>query len=312
MAENIFERVKNNPILTPNENSWENRAVFNCGTIFHEGKVHMLYRAIGGKNYVSVLGYASSDDGMNFVREYRDPVMKPSMDYEQGGCEDPRIMKIDGEIYLTYVALSSTRKNSIARTVLASTKDFSTFERIGIVTKRGVYNKDVVIFPEKIGGRYVMIHRPTYPTDKYHTEKPSMWLAFSDDLKKWSDDKLLLQPQEKWEWNRIGAGPPPVKVSEGWLQIYHGVDSEKIYRVGALLLDAREPSIILAKTKKPIFEPETNYEKIGDVPNVVFPTGTAEIDDKLYVYYGGADKFVCVAKAEIGKILDSMEEFSKR
>lgn len=119
----------------------------------------------------------------------------------------------------------------------------------------------------------------------------------------------MLKPREKWEESRIGAGTPPIKTNKGWIVIYHGADRKKVYRAGAILLDLSNPSTILAKTRKPILEPEMAYEKAGDVPNVVFPTGTAEIDGKLHVYYGGADKFICVARTEIGRILDSMEDF---
>jgi len=145
--------------------------------------------------------------------------------------------------------------------------------------------------------------------EKYGTVNPSMWLAFSDNLHEWSGDKILVRPEEEWERRKIGAGPPPIRTKDGWLVLYHGVDADFAYRAGAVLLDLNDPSNVIAKTKKPILEPKEPYELVGDVPNVVFPTGTAMLDNKLYVYYGAADKAIAVATAEIDDMLNSMEKF---
>ncbi len=305
-----LRRSKRNPILIPKSTSfWESKAVFNCAVIQHDGKIHMIYRAIGEyEHYISRLGYAVSEDGVNFTR-FDKPVMEPTVRYEQGGCEDPRLSKIEDKIYMTYVVLSfPQREKGIARTALASTKDFFEYDRYGIITPHEVDDKDVVLFPEKINGRYVMIHRPNWVGAKYGTAKPSMWLAYSDNLQEWSGDKILMQPVEEWEGRKVGVGSPPIKTKDGWLVLYHGVDVDFTYRAGAVLLALNDPLNVIAKTKRPLLEPRTPYEFVGDVPNVVFPSGTAILDNKLYVYYGGADKVICVARAALDDILDSLEK----
>lgn len=305
-----LKRFKHNPILIPDaSNFWESKAVFNCAATNHDGKVHMLYRAIGEyEHYISRLGYAVSEDGIHFKR-FDEPVMEPTVRYELGGCEDPRICIIDNKIYITYVVLSfPQREKGIARTALASTEDFLDYNKIGIITPHDVDDKDVVIFPEKIEGKYIMMHRPNWVGEKYGVAKPSMWLAYSDNLHDWGGDKVLLEPMEKWEERKIGVGPPPIKTKDGWLVLYHGVDTDFVYRAGAVLLDLHDPLNVIAKTRKPILEPKEPYEKVGDVPNVVFPTGTAMIDNKLYVYYGAADKVIAVAYGEIDELLDTMDE----
>lgn len=305
-----LKRSEHNPVLKPNKESfWESKAVFNCGTVNHDGKIHMLYRAIGEyDHYISRIGYAVSEDGINFKR-FNEPVIAPTVRYELGGCEDPRLTKIDDKIYVTYVVLSFPQKEKgIARTAIACTEDFLDYHKIGIVTPHDIDDKDVVLFPEKINGKYVMVHRPHWIGEKYGIEKPSMWLAYSDNLHDWGNDKLLAQPEQEWELRKIGAGPPPIKTKDGWLLLYHGVDQDFVYRAGAILLDLNNPLKVIARSKTPIMEPREPYELVGDVPNVVFPTGVAMLDDKLYIYYGAADKVIALAIAEINEILDSMEK----
>ncbi len=313
----IFKRYKKNPILKPKRNSkWEKEAVFNPAAIYHQGKVHLLYRAIGEhENYISRLGYAISEDGFNFKRVSKRPIFFPRRGYEKGAIEDPRLIKIKNKIFMTYVALGVAPNNrpkpgigmlkQIPRTALASTKDFKKWYRHGILTPEGSDERDVVLFPEKINNRFVLIHRPyNWIGKQYGTMVPAMWIAYSRNLKNWHGHNLLMKPEENWEETKIGAGPPPIKTEAGWLLIYHGKDTKGIYRVGAVLLDLKNPEKIIARTTQPIFEPKENWEKEGDTPNVVFPEGLVVIEDKLFIYYGAADKVIGVATTSLSKLLD--------
>lgn len=370
-----LKRHKQNPVLEPNEkNPWESRAVFNCGAVYKNGLVYLVYRAVGEYDdyfqyhlnfyNISRLGLAVLNrEGV--VLERRDkPIFEPSELYEMGTCEDPRITGIDGRFYLTYVALPEPpgRGVGLVRTALASTDDFISFERHGIITPEGADDKDTVLFPEKINGKYVMLHRPhnwtktdtyekdgrlylfvsrEYPPDvkeriiewpleekpETFPEKPSIWIAYSDNLRDWSGHKVLLEPAEKWESQKTGAGPPPIKTDRGWLLIYHGVEKipenprfrrhdglnegkiyTNIYRAGAALLDLNDPSRVIARTKEPILEPEEDYEVFGDIPNVVFPEGMVVIDGTLNVYYGAADKRCCLATCNLDELVDDLIE----
>lgn len=313
-----LKRYEKNPILKPQkENPWESQAVFNPGAIYKNGKVHLLYRAIGEyENYISRLGYAISIDGFNFKRMSAKPVLEPNEKYGKWAIEDPRIFELEGKIYITYVVLTkpARTKGQIAQTILISTKDFYNFEKIGIITPPKVDDRDTVLFPEKIQGKYVMLDRPQEWTDKDYKEwgtgqASSIWLAFSNDLKKWVNNQVLMKPKEDWEAKKIGSGPPPIKTDKGWLLIYHGVDKNSVYRVGAALLDLKKSSKIISRLPYPILEPEKDYEKIGDVPNVVFPCGAIIIEKELFVYYGGADKICALATISLDEFLSELMNF---
>lgn len=320
---NILKRHNKNPILIPNEqNWWESRAVFNCATLYDGHKVHMLYRAVGEyENYISRLGYASSTDGYSFT-EPNEMVFRPTEDYERFGIEDPRLVEVDSKIYVTYVVLSDqAREGPIVSSALATTEDYHEFKRLGIITSTGSDNKDVVIFPDKMlsvlskdatskkGNTpycYFSLQRPSsWIGSSYGIGKPSIWLGESSStLTKFDKYTILLEPKEEWEALKVGAGTPPIRTNRGWLIIYHGVSANKVYSAGAAILDLEDPTKILGRTKNPILEPKENYEKYGDVDNVVFPSGACVIDGLLYVYYGGADKVCCLATAELDRILD--------
>jgi predicted GH43/DUF377 family glycosyl hydrolase len=270
----------------------------------------MLYRAIGEyENYVSRIGYASSSDGFSFTRS-KEPVLYPELDYERFGIEDPRLITVDNKTYVTYVVLSDYVKNNPSvSTALANTEDFSRYERLGIVTLPGSQDKDVVLFPRTItesdSQRYMLLHRPSsWVGPQYNTEKPSIWIAEGDSVTNYNKHSLLIKPEESWEALKIGAGVPPIKTDKGWLVLYHGVNEEHVYSAGAILLDLKEPTKILGRTRNPILSPEEQFELKGDVNNVVFPTGACILDGKLFVYYGAADKVICLATIELKEILD--------
>ena len=304
-----LDRSKVNPILVPDEsNWWESKAVFNC-SVLNDGKtIHMLYRAIGEyDNYVSRIGYASSNDGLSFTRR-KEVAICPEVDYESYGMEDPRLMTIDEETYVTYVVLSNYVKNNPSiSTALAKTDNFSHYERLGIITIPGSEDKDVVLFTKFREGAssYMMLHRPsTWVGAQYKTDRPSIWIAEGDSITNYKKHSPLVKPEQSWEALKIGVGVPPIKTKKGWLVIYHGVSLDHVYSAGAFLLDITEPRKILGRTKAPLLTPEEDYEIKGDVNNVVFPTGACILDNKLFVYYGAADKVCCVATVDLEEILD--------
>lgn len=232
-----------------------------------------------------------STDGRSISSE--DAHFIPDGEYEEFGVEDPRITRIGNTFYITYVAVSRHG----AATALASTKDFRTFDRHGIIFCPE--NKDVVLFPEQIGGDYVALHRPNAATP---FTKPEMWLARSTDLIHWGRQEHFHGGTSTWEMGRIGAGTPPVKTPQGWLEIYHGTREAPgeagvgVYSAGALLLDLDDPQRVIGRSPEPILVPETEFERNGFVPNVVFPTGIVERGDTYLVYYGAADTATAVVE----------------
>ena len=314
-AKKVLKRYAKNPILLPNEsNWWESKAVFNCAAIYDGNIVHMLYRAIGEyENYISRIGYALSTDGYHFKRR-NEIALGPVKDYERYGMEDPRLVEIDHQAYVTYVVLSkNVREMPEVSSALATTTDYLQFTRLGIITGKGTDNKDVVLFPEKMSDKssreekmtYFSLHRPsTWVGSAYGIDKPSIWLAEGKSLTSFEKHTLLLKPEQDWEALKIGAGAPPIKTKHGWLIIYHGVSKNMTYSAGAALLDLNEPIKILGRTKRPILQPEETYEKYGDVNNVVFPTGACIINGELFIYYGAADKVCCLATTELNTLVD--------
>ena len=293
-------RYEKNPILMPNiDHEWEKGGVFNCAATIYENKVLLLYRAIGNyETYVSTLGLALSSDGYKF-KTFAEPIMIPDADFEKFGIEDPRITYLDNKYYVTYTAVRTPiPKGDVDYHIgIASTTDFKTFERHGTVINE-YRNKDGVLFPEKINNKYVMIHR---------APEPDMWIAYSDNLKDWTDHKKLFRPIENtWQDLKVGAGAPPIKTDLGWLEFYHGVDKDLKYSLGIMLLDKKNPNEIIARPEDPILIPETDYEKVGDVPNVTFTCGVVEKEGKYFVYYGGADKCIGVATIDKKKLLQSL------
>jgi predicted GH43/DUF377 family glycosyl hydrolase len=313
----LFQRYSRNPILIPkSSNPWESQAVFNCTTLYYGHEIKMLYRAVGEyEYYISRVGYASSTDGYYFERK-DEPVIDISESYEKFGIEDPRLTRIENDIFITYVVLSDFFKNKPkVSSALATTKDFKDYSKLGLISNEFEDNKDIVFFPEKFtfkeddtkekSSMYMSLQRPSeFIGPQYGTEKPSIWLYKGSTFMSMNGHLLLMQPEQDWESLKIGAGPSPIKTKKGWLLIYHGVDQYKVYRAGAALLDLNDPSKVIAKTKRPILEPMEPYEKFGDVNNVVFPTGTAILDGNLFLYYGGADKVCCVATVDLDTLLD--------
>jgi len=287
-----LKRYDGNPILRPKpQHKWESERVFNPAIICRDGLFHLLYRGMGADG-ISRIGYAVSLDGFDFFRFDR-PVFSPKLMLEPRGCEDPRLVELNGKFHMTYTAYSDDG----TRIGVAFTENFLSWERLEVNWPE-VNNKDAVLLPEKIGGEYVLFHRPTVG------ECMGIWVAYSDDLVNWHGQTEIMSPLGPGTWEeKIGAGPPPIRTRKGWLLIYHGVDGDGVYRAGAAMFDLTDPSKLLHRHPHPILEPEEDYEVRGVIPRVVFPCGICEIDSEYYIYYGGADRVVCVATADRAEIL---------
>ncbi|KON31142.1 hypothetical protein AC482_01840 [miscellaneous Crenarchaeota group-15 archaeon DG-45] len=295
-----MKRYQGNPILKPiADHAWESRMVFNAAAVYLDKRVHILYRAIGEDN-VSRIGYASSSDGYHIEERLPYPILEPADSYERYGCEDPRLTPLDGRCIMTYTALRGRVRSvfQIAMTFISEDdlvrKRWNWGERW--LPFPGICNKDAVVFPRRINGRYVM----------YHRIEPHVCIAYSDDLRRWYDIKAVMEPRmENWDCLKIGAAGPPIEVEEGWLFIYHGVDFERFYRLGVALIDRRNPETVLGRSEVPILEPVEDYERFGKVPNVVFSCASVKLDDQLIIYYGAADTVLCAAAFNLDELLSS-------
>jgi predicted GH43/DUF377 family glycosyl hydrolase len=297
----LIERYHNNPILTKDDVPYPVATIHNAGVIKFKDRYIMIFRShkLNGR---SILGKAESDDGYHF-RVHEKPFMTPATEgifkeYEEYGVEDPRIVFLDGEYLITYSAYS---RHGV-RVGLAKTKDFKSIIRFSLITEADYRN--VVIFPEKFGGLYARLDRPHSEISPW-----SIWISYSPDLKYWGESKLIMKPvQYHWDEMKIGPGAPPIKTARGWLNIYHGAFptmAGNVYRLGAALHDLEDPSLIIAVGDEWILQPEEVYEITGYVHNVVFTCGAVpEEDGSIKIYWGGADKVMCVGTANIESLVD--------
>lgn len=303
----LLERYRDNPILKPiPENKWESEMVYNAGAIYEQGKVHIIYRARGKGSEISRLGYASSKDGFHIDERLTKPIFEPQNSSECFGIEDPRLTRIDDRIYMCYTAygkvpgVQDQRSIQIGMTSI-SVKDFLRHNwnwSNPIYPFLRVDDKNACLFPKKINGKYIMLHRIP----------PHIWIAHSNNLREWHNLGIIMSPsksEKSWDYFKIGIAGIPIKTKDGWLLIYHGVDKNIHYRLGAALLDLKNPAIVLKRRQAPILEPKENYEVKGVVPNVVFSCGSI-IKDKLFVYYGGADTVLGVATAKLDDFLAAL------
>lgn len=330
-----LRKYDGNPIFSPNpENPWESFSVCNPAAWYDDGKFLMLYRAAGNDAEHRIhFGLAESCDGFNFRRVSNEPVLSPSLDGADAGCiEDPRLVKFGEWYYVTYAyrplppgrywlnpdSLADMPKTpadaprfyreNMTQSGLLMSKDLRKFHRLGRITHPSDDNRDVILFPEKVKGRYALLHRSKMQIgEKYGCRYPSIWIAFSDDLLCWDEGTLLMSARYDWE-RKIGGASPPLKTDEGWLLFYHGVDGKGVYRVGAALLDLDNPVRILARSPLPLMEPTEPYERKGLYGECVFPTGNVVVDGRLYLYYGTADQHCCVATCEVKELLDYMKK----
>jgi len=299
MGRDAFHRWEGNPVLELDDMPFRCNTVFNGTPVKIDGEYLILLRIEGQQGY-SFFALARSPDGYHFTVDER-PALRPARDetfgkYETLGIEDPRATRIDGTYYILYTATSGNG----ARIALAKTDDFQTFERIALVSEPG--NKDGVLFPEKIGGLYARLDRPI------GGGVGSIWISFSKDLHHWGESQVVMTPRAgHWDSYRIGASAPPIRTEHGWLEIYHGVKmtaSGPIYRAGTVLLDLENPAKVIARCPVALLSPREDYERIGDVGNVVFPCGAiVEDSGEVKMYYGAADTCLCVATASIDEII---------
>ncbi len=325
-----IQKHEANPIIEPRpENFWEMKATFNPAAVNVDGHVHLLYRAIGGDD-MSTLGYAMSDDGLTiaerpdmFAFEHRNRGTKPLTTVPKisylsgggcaGGSEDPRLVTIgeDGKVYLTYTAFDGWGSVRIALASIAK-DDFVNhrwrWSNPIFLSPPGEVHKNWVLFPEKINGKYAILH----------SISPDVLIDYVDDLSEFEDDSRNIKSQytryvdrSVWDnWVR-GAGPPPIRTRLGWLLLYHAMDvrDPNRYKLGAMVLDAQDPTKILYRSRVPVLEPEEWYENNGWKSGVVYSCGAVVKDGDLYVYYGGADSVVCVAVANLDHFLDELVKY---
>jgi predicted GH43/DUF377 family glycosyl hydrolase len=296
----LLHRWEGNPALTVEDVPFRANTVFN-GTpmTVGDGSVLLLLRVEGQQGY-SLFALARSDDGLHFEIDPR-PVMMPALEggfarWESKGIEDPRATLLEGTWYVLYTAVGECG----ARIALARTENFTDYERLGLVSEPG--NKDGVLFPRKIGGRYARLDRPI------GRGVGSIWVSYSPDLVNWGDSQVVVTPRGGfWDDYRVGASVPPIETPEGWLEIYHGVkmtSAGPIYRIGTVLLDLEDPGRVVRRCAAPILSPREEYERIGDVFNVCFACG-AVLDEKggMKIYYGAADTSICVATTTLEQLM---------
>lgn len=247
---------------------------------------------------LSHLHVAKSRDGIRW-RFAPLPAILPDTPWEAYGCEDARITEINGHYLVTYTAVSPLGVN----TMLAETDDFFVFRKQGIVFPTA--NKDVAIFPERIGGRYVCRHRP----GETAFNDANIWTAWSDDARSWGGHTVTHQPQPgTWQSTRVGAGPPPIETREGWLELYHAADERGRYCLGVMLSDLEHPERVVGFSREPVLRPEADYERTGVYHDCVFCNGWVPEDDgRVTIFYGAADTFCASASASLDELLAAVK-----
>jgi len=328
-----IKRHEANPIVVPGIYDWRKVTVFNPAVIIDNDKFYMIERTAESltpcKNF---LGLLESDDGVNFRHVVDHPVVTPDqLGFPYGSVQDPRVVKIDDTFYLNYAlrpcAMSyyptgagiperevpeypdgwgEKPEHWLTRSGIMTSKDLINWEYLCDTTPLDINDRDNILFPEKINGKYVLLRRPEeYVGEEYGTEKAAMWITYSDNLIDWEEPKLLAKGEEPWEIKKIGGSTPPIRTDKGWLTLYHGVDYDTVYRVGALLLDLDNPEKIIGRTRNFIMEPVEYYEKFGfQLPNVIFPTGNVVKDGLLYIYYGVTDTAIALATVPVDELVE--------
>ncbi len=357
-------RIKRRLFMEPSENKWESHAVLNPSVIIEKDIEHIFYRAVA-KNMVSSIGYARVENGK--IERFDKPIIEPKLKYEKKGIEDPRVTKVGNKYYMLYTAFDG--KN--ARIAYAVSRNLKDWEKMGTISpcvpvnearklvkikkykdkwknqeifgsKVCIWDKDAILFPEKIDGKFVMLHRfiPDIQILKFRSFKElknaNFWRDYIRNLSE-TEDKVSLYRRYDWEDIHIGGGAVPIKTKDGWLLIYHGVELTKknvlqktfsnwvyqiegkaqklrnrriplVYHAGAALLDLKKPETEITRLKNPLFSPKYKWEKQGDINNVVFPEGAVvDKNKKLKIYYGCSDSRIGLAEMNLNELLQKLK-----
>ncbi len=308
-----FQRFEGNPIIKPAlESEWQAFGTFNPAVVYEKNKFHIVYRAQAVKG-TSVMGYAVSSDGFTIDENLDEPIYFPRESFEQkihetgnSGCEDPRLSRIDDKYYMLYTAYDGVNPPRVAMTSIP-VEDFLNrkwnWSPAQLISPPEVDDKDACIVKGKAAGTYLAFHRLGY----------DIWLDIRKDLifneSNWLKGEVIAHPRaDHWDNVKLGISAPPIETEKGWLLLYHGVSEPgNVYKVGAMLLDYDDPRKVLARTDEPVFEPETEYEKVGVVPNVVFPCGAVDVNGTIFMYYGGADEVIGVATMKVNDLLNLLK-----
>jgi len=325
----LLDKFAHNPIIKPGTNPWTAEAVLNPAALVLQNRTHLIYRAIG-MDGVSRLGYASSPDGIVFdkrlpypvyvaqkprnlpghVRRYS-PVLYPSGG-SWGGCEDPRMVNIEGRVYVTFNMFDGWDYIRVAAISIAEddfvSEQFWKWDGPHILSQPQQVHKNWVIFPEKIGGKYAILHSIVPEVDIAYRDAIEDIGTEEPFITSWAGPRGSLPAREGvWDSFIRGAGPPPVKTDRGWLLLYHAIEERDPgrYKLGAMLLDLTDPTKVLYRSVGPVLAPDEPYENHGK-PGIVYACGAVVRDGTLFVYYGGADKVICVATAPLHSFLDAL------
>lgn len=327
-----IKRCPKNPIVMPGKYDWRKVASFNPGVILHNDEFYLYERAAGSvRPFKTSIGLLKSKDGINYEHVSDKPIFTGDMlGFPGGSVEDARMVKIDDVIYMVYAlqphefdcwpsgdgipdyqtyiykGWNDYPYPMITRSGIARSTDGIHFEQVCFTTPKEIDDRDNMLFPEKINGKFMLLRRPMdYVGDEYGTDRPGIWISSSEDLLGWSEPELVAVSEYEWEGTKIGGSTSPVKTNEGWLLLYHGVDENATYRLGAMLLDLDNPKKVIARTKSFILEPGEYYEKFGlIIPNVVFPTDNVIKDGILYIYYGCCDTAIGLATVPLDEIVE--------
>lgn len=304
----VVQRYHGNPILTPDDMPILASGVYNAGAV-KLGDQYLLMLRVETIDIKNVFWVATSDDGYHFTL-WDEPVPMPDTsefrEHTSGMYYDPRITPLEGHYYITFAAHSDRG----VRIALMRTDDFRHYEWLGFISEPD--NRNAVLFPEKFGGYYVRLDRPIREGDQ-----GDIWISYSPDLIHWGNSKCVIRAGGGWGWKKIGAGAPPIKTDQGWLEIFHAVHVmvgyQYVYHLGVMLLDLNDPSRVIARGRAPILSPRESYERVGLTPNVVFTCGVIlESDGEVKIYYGAADTVLCLGTARLEDLIaacfDSEEE----